>query len=173
MPKLILRIIGVYKYTSTPGGLMSLLNFIQRHLRKFGFMAPLTFDQQVWGAKSVMDLAQFKSQFLLAEGSAGSSVYTCWMGSRNKVPTAVVVDSAGHATGPFPDDTRVKDCVAWTYPPKITCAQAVANLVKAGITESWATCTLKKVTGQKNPAYTFTFAVHTPVTVDATTGKII
>ena len=140
---------------------------------KMGFMAPLSFDQQVWGAKSVMDLYQVKSQFLLAQGAAGGSCYTCWLGSRDKISTAIDVDSTGHATGPFPDDTRTKDCLPWTYPPKVTCAQAVTNMSRAGITEAWSTCTLKQTTGQKNPAYTFTFAEHAPVTVDATSGKIL
>jgi hypothetical protein len=42
-------------------------NLVTRHLRKFGLMQSLTFDQQVWGAKSVMDLVQFDSRFMLAE----------------------------------------------------------------------------------------------------------
>ena len=46
-------------------------NLITRHLRKFGLMQSLTFDQQVWGAKSVMDLVQFDSRFMLAEADAG------------------------------------------------------------------------------------------------------
>ena len=120
-----------------------------------------------------MDLYQVKSQFLIADGINGGSCYTCWLGSRDKVATAVDVDSTGHATGPFPDDTRVKDCVPWTYPPKITCGQAVTTMTKSGITEVWTFCTLKQVTGQKNPAYTFAFAQHAAVSVDAVTGKII
>jgi hypothetical protein len=152
---------------------MSLFARIQQYFRKFGLMSSLTFDQQVWGAKSVIDLAQFKSQFLIAQGPLGGTVYTCWMGSKDKVPTAVTVDSTGHATGPFPDSSHVQDCVAWTYPPKVSCAQAVANMAKAGITEPWTFCTLKKVTGQKNPTYNFQFASHAPVTVDAATGKIL
>ena len=150
-----------------------LISLFKKLFVKMGIMAPLGFDQQVWGAKSVMDLYQVKSQFLLASGANGGSCYTCWLGSKDKVATAIDVDATGHATGPFPDDTRVKDCAPWTYPPKVTCAQAVATMIKSGITETWTTCTLKKVTAQKNPVYTFTFAEHVPVTVDATTGKII
>jgi hypothetical protein len=152
---------------------MSIIPFFKRMFVKLGFMAPLSFDQQVWGAKSVIDLVQRGSQFLLAQGTNGQECYTCWFGAKTKTPTAIVIDSTGHATGPFPDDTKVNDCAAWTYPPKFSCAQAVANMVKAGITEAWTTCTLKQPTGQKNPAYTFTFDAHAPVTVDAATGKII
>lgn len=138
-----------------------------------GFTAPLSFDQQVWGAKSVMDLVQQGSKFLLADGTNGGDCYTVWLGAKDNRATAVVIDSTGHATGPFPDDSRVKDCQAWKYPPKITCAQAVGVLTKAGITETWTDCTLKQATAQKNPAYTFVFAQHAAVTVDAVTGKII
>jgi hypothetical protein len=46
-------------------------------------------------------------------------------------------------------------------------------MIKSGITEAWTTCTLKQITGQKNPVYTFSFAEHAPVSVDASTGKII
>jgi hypothetical protein len=152
---------------------MSLFSLFKRLLINVGVRSPLSFDQQVWGAKSVMDLVQHGSQFLLAEGTAGQDCYTCWLGAKTKTPTAIVIDNTGHATGPFPDDSKIKDCAPWTYPPKITCAQATVTLVKAGITEAWVTCTLKKVTGQTNPAYTFTFVQHTPVTVDATTGKIL
>jgi hypothetical protein len=152
---------------------MSIISFLKRLLVKVGISTPLSFDQQVWGAKSVMDLVQHGSQFLLAQGTNAQDCYTCWLGANTKTPTALVIDSTGHATGPFPDDSKIKDCVPWNYPPKITCALAVANMVKAGITESWKTCTLKKTTGQKNPAYNFTFSSHAPVTVDATTGKII
>ncbi len=152
---------------------MSVISLFRRLFVRMGVMSPLGFDQQVWGAKSVMDLVQRGSGFLLAEGTAGADCYTCWLGANTKIPTAIVIDSVGHATGPFPDDSRVKDCLSWTYPPKVSCAQAVGTMTKSGITEAWVTCTLKKVTGQKNPAYTFTFAVHAPVTVDATTGKII
>ena len=149
------------------------ISFFKKLFVKMGFMVPLSFDQQVWGAKSVMDLHQIKSQFLLADGANGGSCYTCWLGSQDKVSSAIDVDATGHATGPFPDDTRVKDCAPWTYPSKVSCAQAVAIMVKSGITEVWTTCTLKQTTGQKNPAYTFTFAEHAPVTVDATSGKIL
>ena len=56
-----------------------LSNLVTRHLRKFGLMQSLTFDQQVWGAKSVMDLVQFDSRFMLAEADTGGTMYTvCW-----------------------------------------------------------------------------------------------
>lgn len=152
---------------------MSIIPFFKRVFVKLGFIAPLSFDQQVWGAKSVIDLVQRGSQFLLAEGTAGADCYTAWLGANTKAPVAIVVDSTGHATGPFPDDSKTAGCIPWKYPPKFSCAQAVDVVTKSGITEAWTTCTLKQVTGQKNPAYTFTFAQHAPVTVDAATGKII
>lgn len=152
---------------------MSVISFFKRLFVKVGLMAPLSFDQQVWGAKGVMDLVERGSQFLLAQGTNGQECYTAWLGANTKVSEALVIDSTGHATGPFPDDSKTKECAPWTYPPKVTCAQAVAVMAKSGITEAWTTCTLKQTTGQKNPTYTFTFAVHAPVTVDATTGKII
>ena len=151
----------------------NILNSILSYARQVGLMAPLSFDQQVWGAKSVIDLVQHGSQFLLANGVNGSDCYTCWLGARDNQPTAIVIGSTGHATGPFPDDSRVKDCLPWKYPPTITCGQAVAVVVKSGITENWTSCTLKQTTGQKNPAYTFNFAQHAPVSIDAATGKII
>jgi hypothetical protein len=152
---------------------MNIFSFFRQLFAKLGLAAPLTFDQQVWGAKSVIDLVQYGSQFLIAQGTAGQSCYTCWLGSRDHIPTAIVVESNGRANSPFPDDSHVKGCEPWTYPPKFTCSQAVSAMVKAGITESWTTCTLKKLTDQTNPNYTFTFATHAPVTVDATTGSII
>lgn len=152
---------------------MNILSFVKKLLIKVGFSSPLSFDQQVWGAKSVMDLVQHGSKFLLADGVNGGDCYTCWLGANDNRPTALVVDVTGHATGPFPDDSRVKDCVAWNYPPKVNCAQAVAVLIKSGVTEAWKTCELKQVTGQKNPAYTFTFDQHAAVSIDAVTGKII
>jgi len=152
---------------------MGIFNFFKRFFMKLGFQSTLSFDQQVWGAKSVMDLVQHGSQFLIAQGTAGQSCYTCWLGARDHVPTAIVVESNGRANSPFPDDSHIKGCEAWTYPPKITCAQAVSTMTKSGITEPWVTCTLKKITGSENPTYLFTFNIHAPVTVDATTGKII
>ncbi len=152
---------------------MSIISFFKRLLVKVGVSAPLTFDQQVWGAKSVIDLVQRGSQFLLAEGVAGGDCYTAWLSSKTKSPVAIVIDVTGHATGPFPDDTKTAGCEPWKYPPKFTCAQAVDVMTKSGITESWTTCPLKQTADQKNPTYTFGFAEHAPVTVDATTGKII
>ena len=152
---------------------MTLIARIKQYFRKVGFMAPLSFDQQVWGAKSVIDLVQHGSQFLIAQGTAVQSTYTCWLGARDKLPTAIVIDSTGHATGPFPDDSRIKDCLPWTYPPKVTCAQATVIMNKSGITEAWTTCELIKTSAQPNPVYNFGFATHGPVTVDAVSGKII
>jgi hypothetical protein len=152
---------------------MSVTSFFKRLLIKVGITSPLSFDQQVWGAKSVIDLVQHGSQFLLAEGTAGSNCYTAWLGTNTKSPVAIVIDATGHATGPFPDDSKTAGCASWNYPPKFSCAQAVNAMTKIGITEAWTTCTLKQITGQKNPAYTFSFAQHAPVVVDATTGKII
>jgi hypothetical protein len=141
--------------------------------RKLGIVAPLSFDQQVWGAKSVMDLVQHGSKFLLADGVNQGDCYTVWSGAKDGKATAIVIDSSGHATGPFPDDSRTKDCQPWQYPPKVTCAQAVHIMVQSGITETWTKCTLQQITGQKNPAYTFIFTEHAPVVIDAVTGKII
>jgi hypothetical protein len=152
---------------------MSVLSYLKKIFIKLGLSAPLSFDQQVWGAKSVIDLVQRGSQFLLAQGTAGADCYTAWLSSQTKSPVAVVIDATGHATGPFPDDTKTAGCEPWAYPPKFSCAQAVDSMTKSGISEAWTTCTLKKITGQKNPAYTFSFAIHKPVLVDATTGKII
>jgi hypothetical protein len=153
---------------------MRIFSFLKSVFHKLTFStAPLSFDQQVWGAKSVIDLVQHGSQFLLAEGTNAGSCYTCWLSARDQVPTAIIIDSTGHATGPFPDSSKVQDCQPWSYPPKITCGQAVINMAKAGITESWITCRLRQTIGQPNPNYYFIFAKHVPVTVDATTGKLI
>lgn len=153
--------------------LSNIINSISSLAQKLGLTSSLSFDQQIWGAKSVIDLVQHGSQFLLAQGTNQGDCYTCWLGARTKTPTAVVIDNTGHATGPFPDDSRSKNCVAWTYPPKVSCAAAVSVLAKSGITETWTTCTLKLTNGQTNPAYTFTFLEHVPMSVDAVTGKII
>jgi len=154
------------------GDVMFLIEKTKKLLRQIGLLSPLSFDQQVWGAKSVIDLVQQGSKFLLAEGTNGGSTYTCWIGN-NKIPTAVIVDSTGHATGPFADSSKIQDCLAWSYPAKITCAQAVINMAQAGISEAWITCRLRKTQEQTNPVYYFTFTKHSPVSVDATTGKII
>ena len=152
---------------------MSVFSYFKKFLIKLGVSAPLSFDQQVWGAKSVIDLVQHGSQFLLADGANGGDCYTCWLGARDNQPTAIVISATGHATGPFPDSSRVKDCQPWKYPPMFTCGQATDVVVKSGVTESWTNCTLRQVTGQKNPVYTFSFAQHAPVSIDAITGKII
>lgn len=152
---------------------MSIIAFFKRLFVKVGLSAPLSFDQQVWGAKTVIDLVQRGSQFLLAQGTNGQDCYTAWLGANSKIAEAIVIDSTGHATGPFPDDTKTKDCQPCKFPPKFSCSQAVDVITKSGISEVWITCTLKQSTGQKNPVYTFTFAVHAPVSVDANTGKIL
>jgi hypothetical protein len=58
-------------------------------------MQSLDFDQQVWGAKSVMDLVQFDSQFMLAEADTGGTMYTVWSGSQDQKPYAISVDVNG------------------------------------------------------------------------------
>jgi len=152
---------------------MGIISLFKKLSVTLGIQPPLSFDQQVWGAKSVMDLIQNDSQFYIAQSTSGKSCYTCWLGSRDHRATALVVEPSGQVSSPFPDDSHIKGCDPWNYPPKISCAQAVAVMIKAGISESWKNCTLQKISGQPNPTYLFTFDSHAPVTVDATTGKII
>ena len=42
---------------------MSIISFVTLYLRKFGILPTLSFDQQVWGAKTVIDLYQMESEF--------------------------------------------------------------------------------------------------------------
>lgn len=152
---------------------MSIILSIKKYLRTFGLLGPLSFDQQVWGAKSVMDLVQHGSQFLLAEAGPANTMYTCWSGRRDNKPYAVTVDSSGHATGPVLDSSKIADCVAWMYPPKFSCQQAQTVVIQSGVVESWIFCELRKTIACPNPVYTFKFVIHAPVTVDAVTGKIL
>ena len=149
-------------------------NLVTRHLRKFGLMQSLTFDQQVWGAKSVMDLVQYGSKFLLAEADAGGTMYTCWSGGRDQKPYAISVDVTGHATTPVYDSSRIGDCGAWVYPPKLTCAQAQVALVKAGIPDAWTFCRLRQTVDfpQANPFYDFVLSTGKTAHVDANTGQV-
>jgi hypothetical protein len=151
-----------------------IFNLLTRHLRKFGLMQSLSFDQQVWGAKSVMDLEQFKSRFMLAEAAPGATMYTVWLGSRDQKPYAISVDVNGHATTPTQDDSRIGDCGAWSYPPKLSCAQAQAALVKAGITDAWTFCRLRQTVDspQANPFYDFVLSTGKTAHVDANTGQV-
>jgi hypothetical protein len=154
--------------------LTNIFNHILGHLRDFGLLAPLSFDQQVWGAKSVMDLVQHGSKFLLAEADAGGTMYTCWSGSRDQKPYAISVDVNGHATTPVYDDSRIGDCGAWVYPPKLTCAQAQVALVKAGIPDAWTFCRLRQTVDfpQANPFYNFVLSTGKTAHVDANTGQV-
>jgi len=152
---------------------MNLINTIKKYMRRMGLLSPLGFDQQIWGAKSLMDLYQCQSQFYLAEGDAGGTMYTCWQGSQDSKPYAVTVDTSGHTTGPTFDDSRVAECKAFVYPPKFSCAQAQQAMVKAGITDPWTFCRLRKTVDYRyNPFYDFTFATRRPVHVDAVTGQV-
>ena len=151
-----------------------LSNLVTRHLRKFGLMQSLTFDQQVWGAKSVMDLVQFDSRFMLAEAGNGVTMYMVWSGSRDQKPYAISVDVTGHATTPVYDSSRIGDCGAWTYPPKLSCAQAQTAMVKAGITDAWTFCRLRQTVDfpQANPFYDFVLSTGMKAHVDAVTGAV-
>jgi len=152
---------------------MAIIATIKRHLRRLGLLSPLSFDQQVWGAKSLMDLHQSGSRFYLAEANRGETMYTCWQGSQDNRPYAITIDSTGHSTGPTFDDSRVAECQAFAYPPKFSCAQAQQLMVKAGITDSWAFCRLRQTVDYRESCfYDFTFATRKPVRVDATTGQV-
>ena len=152
---------------------MSIMSTVQRWLRRLRLLAPLDFDQQVWGAKSLMDLHQDGSLFYLAEVEAGGTMYTCWQGSRDSKPYAITISSSGKSTGPTLDDSRVGDCGTWAYPPKLSCVQAQAAMAKAGITGTWTYCRLRKSVDYRfNPFYDFVFHSHAPVRVDAMTGAV-
>jgi hypothetical protein len=152
---------------------MTFIATIKRHLRRIGLLSPLSFDQQVWGAKSLMDLYQSGSLFYLAEADRDGTMYTCWQGSQDSRPYAITIDYSGHATGPNFDDSRVAECQAFAYPPKLSCIQAEQAMVKAGITDSWSFCRLRQtVDYRESRFYDFTFSTRRPVHVDATTGQI-
>ena len=151
-------------------------NLVTRHLRKFGLMQSLTFDQQVWGAKSVMDLVQFDSRFMLAEASTGGTMYTVWSGSRDQIAWGISVDVTGHATTPTHDDGRGTDCGIWTYPPKVSYAQATQRLIQSGILDVPTFCRLRQTVDYRkyNPFYDFVFDHGQGGTafVDAETGAV-
>jgi hypothetical protein len=146
---------------------------IKKYLRKFGVMSLLNFDQQLWGAKSVMDLVQHESRFLLAEAGPGGVMYTCWLGHSDNKPYAITIDPTGHATGPFYDSSKIGDCIAWSYPPKFSCAQAQAAMIKSGITQAWTWCRLRQaVAPQSSPFYDFVLSNGETAHVSADTGKV-
>lgn len=152
---------------------MKIIAAVKKHLRRMGLLSPLGFDQQIWGAKSLMDLYQSQSQFYLAECDAGGTMYTVWQGSQDQKPYAITVDIAGHSTGPTFDDSRVAECTAFVYPPTLSCAQAQQAMVKAGITDAWTFCRLRKTVDYRfNPFYDFAFSTRRPVHVDAVTGQV-
>jgi hypothetical protein len=86
------------------------------------------------------------------------------------------VDVTGHATTPTHDDGRGVDCGAWTYPPKVSYAQATQLLIKAGILDVPTFCRLRQTVDYRkyNPFYDFVFdhgkggSAH----VDAETGVV-
>ena len=143
---------------------------IVRYLRKFRLSAPLNYDQQIWGAKSLMDLYQPRSFFYLADCDRGGVMTTCWLGSQDGVTYVITVDVMGKATGPTKCNNP--NVIAFGYPPLYSCAQAGGILVNAGITEAWLHCTLEQIVNG-DIMYYFTFLQHAPVTVDAMTGEIV
>ena len=152
---------------------MRIIAHILRHLRRFGLLSPLNYDQQIWGAKALMDLYQHGSKFYLAESDFGGTMYTVWQGVHDSKPYAITVDPTGHAVGPTFDDSRVGDCQVFVYPPKLSCVQAQQAMIKAGITDAWSFCRLRQsMDFRYNPFYDFAFTVRTAVHVDAVTGAI-
>lgn len=152
---------------------MTIIATITKYLRQLGLLSPLGFDQQVWGAKTLMDLDQTGSKFYLAEANAGGIMYTCWQGSLTQQPYAITIDTAGHTTGPTPDSSKIGDCMAFAYPPTLSCSTAQQAMTQAGIEDAWAFCRLRKtVEATSNPFYDFAFATRNPVYVDAMTGKV-
>ena len=152
---------------------MKIIATIKKHLRQLGVLSPLNFDQQIWGGKSLMDLYQSGSQFYLAEADSGGTMYTVWQGSQDQKPYAITIDTSGHATSPVIDDSRVAECTAFVYPPKLSCTQAQQAMAKAGITDTWTFCRLRKTVDYRfNPFYDFAFVTRRPVHVDAVTGQV-
>jgi len=143
---------------------------LTEYLRKIKLLAPLSFDQQVWGAKSLMDLYQPISFFYLAESDNGGVMTTYWLGSQDGLTYKITVDTNGESTGPTQSNSP--NVVAFGYPPLISCSQAVKILKNAGITAAWQNCGLEQLT-PGNITYYFTFLQHDPVTVNAMTGEIV
>lgn len=151
-----------------------LLSFFKKYFRLFGLLNPLTFDQQINEAKSLMDEHQLDSRFFDAEGGNGETLYTGWSGSIDNKPYAITVDPNGFTTGPTYDDSKVGSCSVWEYPPNVSCADAVIDMTKAGITETWTWCRLRGgVDPQYNPFYDFLFTNIPPVHVDSVNGIVI
>jgi hypothetical protein len=161
------------KYSNKGNLTMSIITHIQRYLRRLRVLSPLSFDQQIYGAQSLMNLHQSGSWFYLAEADRNGTMYTCWQGSEDAKPYAITVDITGHATGPTFDDSRVAECQAFVYPPTLSCAQAQQAMINAGITDAWIFCRLRQTVDYRgNPFYDFTFSNRQPVHVDAVTGQI-
>jgi hypothetical protein len=142
---------------------------LTEYLRKINLLAPLSFDQQVWGAKSLMDLYQPISFFYLAEADNGGVMTTYWLGSQDGLTYKITVDTNGESTGPTQSNSP--NTVPFGYPPLISCLQAVKILENVGITAAWQNCSLEQLT-PGNITYYFTFLQHDPVTVNAMTGEI-
>ena len=142
---------------------------IATYLRKFKLLAPLNYDQQVWGAKSLMDLYQQGSLLYLASADQNCAMATYWMGSQDGVTYVITVDVYGASTGPTKSNNP--NVAAFSYPPIYGCAQAAKTLTAAGISEPWQHCTLEQMT-EGDVVYYFTFLQHTPVTVNAMSNQI-
>ena len=103
-------------------------------------------------------------------------MYTVWLGSQDQIAWAISVDVTGHATTPAHDDGRGTDCGIWTYPPKVSYAQAIQRLIQAGILDAPTFCRLRQTVDDRkyNPFYDFVFghgkggSAH----VDAETGAV-
>lgn len=149
---------------------MTFFSNIQLWLRQYKILPPLSYDQQVWGAKSLMDLYQPASFFYMSDADQGGTMLTLWRGSQDGVTYKITVDVDGQSTGPTKCNNP--NVIAFGYPPLYSCAQAGKMLVKAGITEAWLHCTLEQLTNGYIMYY-FTFHQHAAVTVDAMTGEII
>jgi len=153
---------------------MSIISFVTLYLRKFGILPTLSFDQQVWGAKTIMDLYQMQSEFFQASADANGVMQTYWLGSQDHDPYRVSIDPYGHAATPVYDASPVGECEIFSYPPQFSCAQAQAVVARTTTVEPWTHCELKKAPSTvSHPVYRFSFLLHEPVEVDATTGQIL
>jgi hypothetical protein len=153
---------------------MSIISFVTLYLRKFGILPTLSFDQQVWGAKTIMDLYQMQSEFFQASADANGVMQTYWLGSQDHDPYRVSIDPNGHAAIPVYDASPVGECEIFSYPPQFSCAQAQAVVARTTTVEPWTHCELKKAPSTvSHPVYRFSFLLHEPVEVDATTGQIV
>jgi hypothetical protein len=151
----------------------SITGLVTKYLRQFGVMSPLNYDQQILGAQAVMNLHETGSLFYLAEADAGSTMYTVWQGSEDNKPYAITVTNTGHATNPVVDSSKIGDCKAFAYPPKLSCGAAQQAMSQAGITDAWNFCRLRQsMDPVGNPFYDFAFNTRGPVRVDAVTGQV-